>query len=108
MSEEYDLLVTDFGLATLLDPAAASHTCLTPCGTRSYKPPEVRAAEGKARDGAHAYDPEKYDVWSACVVVFIMKAGFGPLRVSAPGRVALLSLWLLPLRLLSLCLCETA
>jgi len=85
LSSDFDLLITDFGFASLQQPSAAQHLCVTPCGTRSYKPPEVRAAEGKPRDGSHAYDPAKYDVWSAMVSIFFMKAGFAPLRDAVLG-----------------------
>ncbi len=85
MSSDFDLLITDFGFASLQQPSAAQHLCVTPCGTRSYKPPEVRAAEGKPRDGKHAYDPAKYDVWSSMVSIFFMKAGFAPLRDAILG-----------------------
>lgn len=79
LSSEFDLLITDFGLAAMMAPESA-HLCVTPCGTRAYKAPEIRYAETAPRDGSAAYDPEKYDVWSAMVVIFTMFAGFAPMK----------------------------
>lgn len=99
----FDVALTDFGLAELLPPGTAppgARVCLKPCGTNSYKAPEVWALSGAisaARAAAQAgtpppvdyrdfaYDPEKYDVWAAVLTVFALVGGHPAVGRAQPG-----------------------
>lgn len=66
ISEDYRLLLTDFGLAS------TRRYCRRCCGTLRYMAPEVAAR------GAMQYDAAKADVWSAGVCLFLCAIGREP------------------------------
>ncbi|WZZ00480.1 hypothetical protein YC2023_072808 [Brassica napus] len=61
LDEKLDLKISDFGL----------------CGTPAYVAPEVLAKTG--------YDGAKIDVWSCGVILFVLNAGFPPVRLVFPA-----------------------
>ncbi|CDK24567.1 unnamed protein product [Kuraishia capsulata CBS 1993] len=66
-----NLKLTDFGLATVYKSSkGARRMANTPCGSPPYLAPEV--AEGLG------YDPEKSDVWSIGIVLFVLLSGQTP------------------------------
>lgn len=65
-SEKSDILVTDFGLAKLLNDNVALKTA---CGTPNYVAPEILMQRGYGK---------MCDLWSIGVITFIMLCGYPP------------------------------
>eukprot|EP00042_Codosiga_hollandica_P028233 m.146959 g.146959 ORF g.146959 m.146959 type:complete len:356 (-) comp52719_c0_seq2:108-1175(-) len=61
-----DILVTDFGLAKLIDDQVALKTA---CGTPNYVAPEILLQKGYGK---------QVDVWSLGVILFILLCGYPP------------------------------
>lgn len=61
-----DIMVTDFGLAKLVDDETALKTA---CGTPNYVAPEILLQKGYGKE---------VDVWSLGVIVFIILCGYPP------------------------------
>lgn len=59
-----DIMVTDFGLAKLVDDETALKTA---CGTPNYVAPEILLQKGYGKE---------VDVWSLGVIVFILLCGY--------------------------------
>ncbi|KAG7883451.1 hypothetical protein KL938_002688 [Ogataea parapolymorpha] len=62
-----NLKLTDFGLASVFKKKNGSkRMCTTACGSPPYLAPEVVSQK---------YDPEPSDVWSCCIVLFVLLTG---------------------------------
>mmetsp|Transcript_20996 Transcript_20996/g.27253 ORF Transcript_20996/g.27253 Transcript_20996/m.27253 type:complete len:331 (-) Transcript_20996:481-1473(-) len=71
----FNLKIADFGFANISDPSQ-NHRCYTDCGTRQYMSPEVLSVNGRG------YDGNKYDIWCAGVVCFIIIMGHPPFAIA--------------------------
>ena len=69
LDRRYNLVLTDFGSATIYKDAQGKRALKKKCGSTSYMAPEVHYQE---------YDGEKADVWSYSVVVLAMMTGVVP------------------------------
>ncbi|KAH3663601.1 hypothetical protein OGAPHI_005002 [Ogataea philodendri] len=62
-----NLKLTDFGLASVFRKKNGSRRmCTTACGSPPYLAPEVVSEK---------YDPEPSDIWSCCIVLFVLLTG---------------------------------
>lgn len=70
LDENGNLKIADFGLAALFRlPTGKRRMCYSACGSMPYVAPEVIA------DG---YDPDRADIWSCGVVLFVLLCGQMP------------------------------
>ncbi|XP_019170175.1 PREDICTED: CBL-interacting protein kinase 5 [Ipomoea nil] len=74
LDEMGNLKVSDFGLSALAESRRQDGLLHTTCGTPAYVAPEVITKRG--------YDGEKADIWSCGVILFVLLAGYLPLRDS--------------------------
>ncbi|EMC97059.1 hypothetical protein BAUCODRAFT_436646 [Baudoinia panamericana UAMH 10762] len=86
LSSDGDLKLADFGLATQFAVPGRSERkkCAMVCGSPPYIAPEIlavghknakRKLQGEDKEG---YDPDRSDVWSIAVVLFVLLAGNTP------------------------------
>ncbi|KAK3114374.1 Chk1 protein kinase [Teratosphaeriaceae sp. CCFEE 6253] len=87
LSADGDLKLADFGLATqfALPGRAERKRCGMVCGSPPYIAPEILAVgqrnAKRKQEGSEAkegYDPDRADVWSIAIVLFVLLAGNTP------------------------------
>ncbi|KAI0405819.1 CAMK/CAMKL/CHK1 protein kinase [Xylaria palmicola] len=80
MSENGNLKLADFGLATMFEYKGQKKLSATMCGSPPYIAPEVLACARADRrsDDVAKYAPELVDIWSCGVILFVLLVGNTP------------------------------
>lgn len=77
VTDNFELKLTDFGMAARTEGRDGSGQLKTQCGTRSYWSPEQHAGK--------KYDGQAVDIFSMGMLVFIFVAGIPPFSRAMPG-----------------------
>lgn len=82
LSANGDLKIADFGLAALYEKDGHKRLCNTVCGSPPYMAPEVldgrRSKRRDVLDVGYGYEPNKVDIWSCGVILFVLLVGNTP------------------------------
>jgi serine/threonine protein kinase len=70
LDQNYNLIVADFGLTSLLQGNYGTGTLLTLCGTEMYKAPEINSRK--------EYMGAQVDLYAATICMFALKSGSFP------------------------------
>ncbi len=80
MSDDGNLKIADFGMATMFEYKGQTKLSATMCGSPPYIAPEVLACGRVDRKSAEVtkYAPELVDIWSCGVILFVLLVGNTP------------------------------
>jgi serine/threonine-protein kinase Chk1 len=78
LSEDGNLKIADFGLATVFEYSGKMKLCTTLCGSPPYIAPEVITCSNRGQTKGQGYRADFADVWSCGVVLFVLLAGNTP------------------------------
>lgn len=79
LSEDGNLKLADFGMATMFEYKGARKLSTTMCGSPPYIAPEVLGcARADRRSPASKYSADLVDVWSCGVILFVLLVGNTP------------------------------
>jgi len=82
LSNEGNLKIADFGLATLFEYQGSTKLSTTMCGSPPYIAPEVitcsKSTQSRGAANASGYSANLVDIWSCGVVLFVLLVGNTP------------------------------
>lgn len=78
LSEDGNLKIADFGLATVFEYNGKTKLCTTLCGSPPYIAPEVITCSNRGQTKGSGYRADFADIWSCGVVLFVLLAGNTP------------------------------
>ncbi|KAL2009729.1 hypothetical protein VTN00DRAFT_5536 [Thermoascus crustaceus] len=78
LSEDGNLKIADFGLATVFEYNGKTKLCTTLCGSPPYIAPEVISCSSRGQTKGKGYRADLADIWSCGVVLFVLLAGNTP------------------------------
>ncbi|KAJ9354937.1 hypothetical protein DTO280E4_6721 [Paecilomyces variotii] len=78
LSDDGNLKIADFGLATVFEYNGKTKLCTTLCGSPPYIAPEVITCSNKGQAKGKGYRADLADIWSCGVVLFVLLAGNTP------------------------------
>ncbi|QKX63334.1 uncharacterized protein TRUGW13939_10504 [Talaromyces rugulosus] len=78
LSDDGNLKIADFGLATVFEYNGKMKMCTTLCGSPPYIAPEVIGCSTRGQTKGPGYRADSADIWSCGVVLFVLLAGNTP------------------------------